>query len=60
MLMDNYYVLNCVADLCITPIPMLMDNYSYLVTDTKHGSSIVVDPGDPEPVLVKLILNKSF
>ncbi|KAK3108599.1 hypothetical protein FSP39_011695 [Pinctada imbricata] len=38
-------------DLCITPLPILLDNYSYLITDKKNACSVVVDPGDPEPVL---------
>ncbi|XP_078311682.1 putative thioesterase PNKD [Crassostrea virginica] len=37
------------GDLTITPYPILLDNYSYIVKDSK--SAIVVDPGDPQPVI---------
>ncbi|XP_071112038.1 probable hydrolase PNKD [Haliotis cracherodii] len=37
-------------DLSILPIPMLLDNYAYLITDRASNLSVVVDPGDPEPV----------
>ena len=40
-------------DLTITPYPILLDNYSYIVKDSK--SAIVVDPGDPQPVIVSLV-----
>ena len=42
-----------VLDLTITPYPILLDNYSYIVKDSK--SAIVVDPGDPQPVIVSLV-----
>ncbi|OWF42569.1 probable hydrolase PNKD [Mizuhopecten yessoensis] len=38
-------------DLTITPLPILLDNYAYIVTCGKTGTSIVVDPGDAEPVI---------
>ncbi|KAL7991842.1 hypothetical protein Chor_016098 [Crotalus horridus] len=31
----------------ILPIPVLSDNYSYLVVDTDSNSAVVVDPSDP-------------
>ncbi|XP_032073153.1 probable hydrolase PNKD [Thamnophis elegans] len=31
----------------ILPIPVLSDNYSYLVVDTGSNSAVVVDPSDP-------------
>lgn len=37
-------------DLKILPFPILLDNYSYIVTDDKTNTTIVVDPGDAEPV----------
>lgn len=37
------------GDLTLTPFPMLLDNYAYILKDTK--SAVVVDPGDPEPVI---------
>lgn len=38
-------------DLTITPLPILLDNYAYIVTCGKTSTSIVVDPGDAEPVI---------
>lgn len=32
---------------------MLLDNYAYLITDRASNLSVVVDPGDPEPVQVQ-------
>lgn len=37
------------GDLTITPFPILLDNYSYILRDSK--SAVIVDPGDPEPVI---------
>uniref|UniRef100_A0A8C4R0Y2 PNKD metallo-beta-lactamase domain containing n=1 Tax=Eptatretus burgeri TaxID=7764 RepID=A0A8C4R0Y2_EPTBU len=34
----------------IFPIPMLVDNYSYLVVATETGSGVVIDPSDPQAV----------
>ncbi|XP_025094747.1 probable hydrolase PNKD [Pomacea canaliculata] len=42
------------GDLQILPIPMMMDNYAYLVTDTTSNTSVVVDPGHAEPVQLQL------
>ncbi|XP_075895931.1 putative hydrolase PNKD [Nelusetta ayraudi] len=38
----------------IIPIPMLYDNYSYLVVDTATSVAVVVDPADPEKVQAAL------
>ncbi|XP_076438568.1 putative thioesterase PNKD [Babylonia areolata] len=38
------------GDLMIVPIPIMMDNYAYLVLDRRSNSSVVVDPGHAEPV----------
>ncbi|MFY9288361.1 MAG: hydroxyacylglutathione hydrolase [Alphaproteobacteria bacterium] len=35
-------------------IPAFADNYIYLVSDSDIGLAMVVDPGDPEPVLREL------
>ncbi|VDI22624.1 Hypothetical predicted protein, partial [Mytilus galloprovincialis] len=35
-------------DLKITPVPMSLDNLAYVITDGK--TTVVIDPGDPEPV----------
>lgn len=40
-------------DLTLTPFPMLLDNYAYILKDSK--SAVVVDPGDPEPVIVSFL-----
>lgn len=34
----------------IIPLPILTDNYAYLVVDTVSNVAIVVDPSDPEEV----------
>lgn len=36
----------------IVPIPVLSNNYSYLVIDTDSGRAAVVDPSDPMAVQV--------
>ncbi|ESO98540.1 hypothetical protein LOTGIDRAFT_174182 [Lottia gigantea] len=38
-------------DLSILPIPMLLDNYCYLIQDKQTNNVILVDPGDPDRVL---------
>ncbi|CAB5396132.1 unnamed protein product [Rhizophagus irregularis] len=35
----------------VIPIPVLQDNYSYLVIDEKTNEAAVVDPAEPEKVL---------
>ncbi|KAG7502183.1 putative hydrolase PNKD [Solea senegalensis] len=37
-------------DIKIIPIPVLSDNYSYLVIDTASSVAVVVDPADPQSV----------
>ncbi|XP_035031270.1 probable hydrolase PNKD [Hippoglossus stenolepis] len=37
-------------DIKIIPIPVLSDNYSYLVIDTASSVAVVVDPADPQRV----------
>ncbi|XP_042562178.1 probable hydrolase PNKD [Clupea harengus] len=34
----------------IIPIPVLSDNYSYLIVDTSSNVAVVVDPADPQAV----------
>lgn len=36
-------------DLKITPLPMSLDNFAYVITDGQ--TTVVVDPGDPGPVI---------
>ncbi|XP_068429294.1 probable hydrolase PNKD [Clinocottus analis] len=38
----------------IIPIPVLSDNYSYLVIDTASSVAVVVDPADPQTVQAAL------
>ncbi|MCH9634601.1 MAG: Hydroxyacylglutathione hydrolase GloB [Chlamydiae bacterium] len=38
----------------VTPIPILDDNYSYLVSCPETSKSIVIDPGDASPILNEL------
>ncbi|KAL5007654.1 hypothetical protein ScPMuIL_016460 [Solemya velum] len=42
-----------VGDIRVIPVPMLEDNYSYIITD-KNDVTVVIDPGDPDPVLKEL------
>lgn len=35
------------------PIPVLSDNYSYLIIDTQARLAVVVDPSDPQAVQVR-------
>ncbi|XP_043930746.1 probable hydrolase PNKD isoform X2 [Protopterus annectens] len=37
-------------DIKIVPVPILSDNYSYLIIDTHANIAIVVDPSDPQLV----------
>lgn len=37
----------------IIPVPILSDNYSYVVIDTASNLAVVVDPADPQPVQVR-------
>ena len=34
----------------ITQIPVLQDNYSYLLVDSETGESAVIDPSEPRPI----------
>uniref|UniRef100_A0A9J8DGM5 PNKD metallo-beta-lactamase domain containing n=2 Tax=Cyprinus carpio TaxID=7962 RepID=A0A9J8DGM5_CYPCA len=34
----------------IIPVPILSDNYTYVVIDTASNMAVVVDPADPQPV----------
>ncbi|BFY98046.1 hypothetical protein BsWGS_01085 [Bradybaena similaris] len=38
------------GNVTILPIPMLNDNYAYLVSDTKNNKSVIIDPGNAEAV----------
>ncbi|GFO21327.1 hydroxyacylglutathione hydrolase [Plakobranchus ocellatus] len=38
------------GNLRIVPIPMVSDNYAYLVQDRKNNKAVVVDPGHAAPV----------
>lgn len=35
------------------PIPVLSDNYSYLIIDTQARLAVAVDPSDPQAVQVR-------
>lgn len=35
------------------PIPVLSDNYSYLIIDTQAALAVAVDPSDPRAVQVR-------
>ncbi|KAJ3591954.1 hypothetical protein NHX12_007084 [Muraenolepis orangiensis] len=39
----------------IVPVPVLSDNYSYLVIDTSSGEAVAVDPADPQAVQAAIL-----
>ena len=41
-----------VVDLQIVPIPMVLDNYAFVVMDKSTNTGVVIDPGDAEPIQV--------
>ena len=43
-------------ELQITPVPVALDNYSYIILDTESNTCVVIDPGDPVVVQVHLNL----
>lgn len=49
--MHAYICVVCIG-VDIHIIPVLSDNYSYLVTDNSTGQGVVVDPSDPNAVQV--------
>lgn len=36
----------------IVPVAILTDNYSYVVVDTVSGVAVLIDPSDPQTVMV--------
>ena len=38
----------------VSAIPILTDNYAWLLTDSGSGAVAVVDPAEPEPVIAAL------
>lgn len=42
----------------VLPIPVLADNYSYLVLDS-DGVAVVVDPAQPDKVLHRTLQNRA-
>ena len=38
----------------VTPIPILSDNYAWLLRDTQTGTTAIVDPADPAPVITAI------
>jgi hypothetical protein len=40
------------SDLKITSVAMSLDNFAYIITDQK--TTVIIDPGDPEPVCVSI------
>lgn len=42
------------ARLQVELVPLLQDNYAYLLTEPETGSTAIVDPGEAEPVLAAL------
>lgn len=48
----NSVCIYVVTGVKIIPIPVLSDNYSYLIVDTSSNVAVVVDPADPQAVQV--------
>lgn len=48
------------AGIKIIPIPVLSDNYSYLIVDTTSSVAVVVDPADPQLVQASSLLLPLF
>jgi len=42
------------GQLKIVPVPVALDNYAYLIVDDSDGTSVLVDPSDPDVVQVVL------
>lgn len=43
----------CPPGVKVLPIPVLSDNYSYLIIDTQARLAVAVDPSDPQAVQVR-------
>ncbi|CAG2229261.1 PNKD [Mytilus edulis] len=54
-MLSSTMLLVTVGNLKITPVPMSLDNLAYVITDGK--TTVVIDPGDPEPVIEYLEKN---
>ena len=53
IVLNNSFIILCLpTGIKIIPIPVLSDNYSYLVIDTASSVAVVVDPADPQTVQV--------
>jgi len=40
--------------LTVEPVPLLSDNYAYLLTDSATGKTAIVDPSEDQPVITLL------
>lgn len=48
----RYYYICVILGVKIIPLPILSDNYSYVIIDTASDLAVVVDPADPLSVQV--------
>jgi len=37
-----------------TPVPILRDNYAWLLKDTETGATAIVDPADAAPIIAAI------
>jgi len=44
-----------IAELEITPIPVALDNYAYIIMETESNTCVVIDVGDEEAVIVRCL-----
>lgn len=47
-------------ELEITPIPVALDNYAYIIMETESNTCVVIDVGDEEAVIVSLSYSHEF
>ena len=48
------------VEVTIIPLPILGDNYAYLVVDTVSNVAVAVDPSDPAEVKVHISCQDTF
>ena len=44
-----------ILELEITPIPVALDNYAYIIMETESNTCVVIDVGDEEAVIVRCL-----
>jgi len=49
-----------ISELEITPIPVALDNYAYIVMETESNTCVVIDVGDETTVIVSIYMSLFF